>query len=69
MWSSGCLSLAGRSPLKSVIPEVTKELANSSHKLEGVIAGSVNLCFDLRMVRQKYVQARKKKNCLGFGGC
>lgn len=65
VWSSRCFSSAGRSPLKSVIPEVTKELANLSHKLEGVIVGTVSLW----MVRQKYLQARKKKSWLDFGGC
>ena len=56
------MSLTGKSPLKTVSPvEVTKELANSSHKLKGVIAGNVSLCFDLRMVRQRNICMPGKK--------
>lgn len=62
--------MAGKSPLKTVIPvEVTKELANSSHKLKGVIAGNVSLCFDLRMVSQtNSCMPGKKRTSWGLGG-
>lgn len=68
---SGYLALAGKSPLKTVIPvEVTKEFANSSHKLKGLTAGNVSPCFDLRMVRQRNtcMPGKKKRTSWGFGG-
>lgn len=70
VWSSGYLSLAGKSPLKTVIPvEVTKELANSSHKLKGGIVGNVSLCFDLKTVRQRNTCTAGNKELVGVWGC
>lgn len=61
--------MAGKSPLKTVIPvEVTKELANLSHKLKGVIAGNVSFCFDLRMVSQTNSCMPGKKELVGVWG-
>lgn len=64
------MALAGKSPLKTVIPvEVTKEFAHSSHKLKGLTGGNVSPCFDLRMVRQRNTcMPGKKKELVGVLG-
>lgn len=62
------MSLVDKSHKKTVTPmNGTKELADSNHKLKGVV-GNVILYFELRMVSQTNTCMPGKKELVGSGG-